>query len=219
METFANNLIEMLMLQADFLIYFALFMSAVIENLFPPIPGDTITLFGAFMVGTGRLSYSLVYLCTTIGSVVGFMLLVLIGRLFKRDFFIEKNYRFFPAERIIQAEQWFGRWGYFVVLGNRFMPGIRSVISIVSGITRLNLLKVFVLALLSAAVWNFIWIHAGFLLGNNWDFVRDRGTELIHKYNIATGIAIAVIIAILIIRKRLKKRKNAAAAESIERKE
>lgn len=219
METFANNLIDVLMHQADSLIYFALFMSAVIENLFPPIPGDTITLFGAFLVGTGRLSYPLVYLCTTIGSVVGFMLLVLVGRLFKREFFIDKNYRFFPAERIIQAERWFGRWGYFVVLGNRFMPGIRSVISIVSGITRLNPLKVFALALFSAAVWNFIWIHAGYLLGNNWDIVRDRGTELIHRYNIAAGIVIAVIIAILVLRKGLKRKKVDVDTETFERKD
>ena len=60
------------------------------------------------------------------------MLLVMIGRLLEREFFMKKNYRFFSAHSIVTAEQWFDRYGYFVVLANRFLPGIRSVISLVS---------------------------------------------------------------------------------------
>ena len=111
-------------------LYLLLGVSAFVENIFPPIPGDTITAFGAFLVGAHRLDFMGVYLSTTLGSLAGFMALFWIGNLLGRKFFIEKDYRLFSAESILQAEHWFRRYGYFLILLNRFFPGIRSIISL-----------------------------------------------------------------------------------------
>ncbi len=208
MQQAINDIIAFLLPRNDLFLYVFLFASAVIENLFPPIPGDTITILGAFLVGTGRLSYPLVYLATTAGSVAGFMALSFAGRLLEREFFMKKNYRFFSARSILAAESWFARYGSFVVLANRFLPGIRSVISLVSGLTRMNPLRVFFFSLISACVWNLIWIQTGFLLGNNWDSVRDRAGDLIRRYNIGAGILIALFVAGYGIYKLLKNRRG-----------
>jgi len=209
MEQMINDIITYLLPKNDLFLYIFLFCSAVIENLMPPIPGDTITVLGAFLVGTGRLSFLLVYAATTAGSVTGFMILVLLGRFLEREFFMKKNYRFFTAKSIIAAENWFSRYGYYVVLANRFLPGVRSVISLVSGITRLNPVKVLLLALASAAVWNLIWIKIGFLLGNNWQVVREKAITLIEGYNIVMGAIIALAAICFIIYKLIKKRRAA----------
>ncbi|MCU0843397.1 MAG: DedA family protein [Spirochaetes bacterium] len=193
----------------DFLLYTLLFVSAFVENVFPPIPGDTITAFGAFLVGTGRLDYLLVYAVTTLGSVCGFVCLVLIGRLLGREYFIGKDYRHLPAKRIVLAESWFRRYGYFVVLANRFLPGVRSVISLASGIARLSLPKVFALAIVSASIWNLIWIHTGYLLGDNWELVKDRMSTILRNYNTAVLALMAVGVAVfIIIRIRRKKQRS-----------
>jgi membrane protein DedA with SNARE-associated domain len=192
MEELLGHIIDYLMPRDNSFLYIFLFLSAVIENLFPPIPGDTITAFGAFLVGTGRLDYTLVYIVTTTGSVAGFMSLFLLGKALGKKFFIEKDYKFFSAESIHTAEGWFRKYGYFVVLGNRFLPGIRSVISIVSGISRLGNLKVLIFSMASAAVWNIIWIHTGYLLGNNWETVKKKMSGILATYNISVGILIGV---------------------------
>lgn len=207
MENIINDIIAFLLPRNDLFLYLFLFASAVIENLFPPIPGDTITVLGAFLVGTGRLSYPLVYIATTAGSVTGFMALSFAGRILEREFFMKKNYRFFSAKSIVSAETWFSRYGYFIVLANRFLPGIRSVISLVSGLARLDPVKIFFFSLISACVWNLIWIQTGFLLGNNWDMVRDRAGDLIRNYNIGAGILIALFAAGFILYKLTKKRR------------
>jgi len=208
MEKLLQDLIDFLLPQNNVFLYFFLFASAVVENLFPPIPGDTITAFGAFLVGTGRLDYLMVYISTTLGSVVGFMALFMLGRFLEREFFINKNYKAFSAEAIVKAEEWFNRYGYFIVLANRFLPGIRSVISIVSGISRLKIHRVFLLSLLSASVWNLIWIQAGFMLGNNWDVVKEKIADIMKKYNIAAGIAIAVGVIAYLCYRIYKKKKD-----------
>jgi len=206
MEKIINDIINFLLPHNDAYLYGFLFLSAVIENLFPPIPGDTITAFGAFLVGIGRLDFIFVYLSTTAGSVAGFMMLFLLGRKLSREFFISKNYSFFSAESITTAENWFRQYGLFVVIANRFLPGIRSVISIVAGISTLDVRKVFLLSLVSASVWNIIWIYAGYVLGNNWDLVKEKIGHLMRSYNIVVGIIIAIaLIAYLIIRHKKKK--------------
>ena len=193
MEQLVNTIIDYLLPKNDMFLYIFLFLSSIIENLFPPIPGDTITVFGAFLVGTGRLDYVLVFLVTTAGSVAGFMILAILGRLISREFFIKRNYKFFSAASIVSAEAWFERYGFWVILINRFLPGIRSVVSIVSGITKLKLFHVFFLSLASAAVWNLIWIQVGFVLGNNWQTVRSKIAYIFGQYNIAACIVIVVM--------------------------
>ena len=191
----------------DFLIYFFLGMSAFIENLFPPIPGDTITAFGAFLVGIGRLDFFWVYISTTLGSLLGFMSLFWIGGYLGRRFFIEKDYRFFKAKDIVKAEGWFRKYGYFLIALNRFFPGIRSVISIAGGISRLQVSRVILLALISCGVWNMIWIVLGYVLGTNWDTFEAKMSGILMKYNMSILILFALFIGLVIIRKKLKRGK------------
>jgi membrane protein DedA with SNARE-associated domain len=131
------------------LAYFLLGLSAFVENLFPPIPADTITAFGAFLVGTGKLSFLGVYLSTTIGSFNGFISLFMVGGFLGRHFFIEKDYRFLKAKDIEKAEKWFSTYGYVLIAFNRFLPGLRSAVSVAAGIASLKLPWVAVLALVS----------------------------------------------------------------------
>jgi membrane protein DedA with SNARE-associated domain len=209
MEQLVNTIIDYLLPKNDIFLYIFLFLSSIIENLFPPIPGDTITVFGAFLVGIGRLNYALVFLFTTAGSVVGFMILAILGRFISREFFIKRNYKFFSAASIVSAEAWFERYGFWVVLANRFLPGIRSVVSLVSGITKLRLLHVFFLSLASAAIWNLLWIQVGFVLGNNWQTVRNKIAYIFAQYNIAACIVIVVAAAGFIGYRFFKRRKCA----------
>jgi membrane protein DedA with SNARE-associated domain len=184
----------------DYMIYLLLGLSAFVENIFPPIPGDTITAFGAFLVGTQRLNFIGVYLSTTLGSLFGFMFLFWIGTLLGRRFFLENDYRFFKAQDIIKAEEWFRRFGYLIILLNRFFPGIRSVISIAGGISKLRAVSVAFLALVSCAVWNLIWIAFGYMLGSEWERVKDRMEYIMARYNLAVFIIIGLIVLFLVFK-------------------
>jgi len=184
----------------DYMIYLLLGLSAFVENIFPPVPGDTVTAFGAFLVGTQRLNFFGVYLATTLGSLAGFMSLFWIGTLLGRRFFLEKDYRFFKAQDIIKAEEWFRRFGYLIILFNRFFPGFRSVISIAGGISKLRAASVALLAFVSCAVWNLIWIAFGYMLGTNWDTVKDRMDHIMARYNLAVFIIIGLIVLFFVLR-------------------
>ncbi|MCJ7596842.1 MAG: DedA family protein [Desulfobacterales bacterium] len=189
----------------DLLIYIFLGLSAFLENLFPPIPGDTVTAFGAFLVGAGKLDLMGVYIATTLGSLLGFLTLFWIGRWLGRRFFVERDFRFLKARDIVKAERWLVRYGYLLVALNRFLPGVRSAISLAVGITRLKVIWVALLAFISASVWNLIWILLGRALGAHWGVVEKTIRAIVVRYNTAVFILFALLILFLLVRKRFTK--------------
>ena len=83
------------------------------------------------------------------------------------------------------------------MLGNRFLSGIRSVISIVAGIYRMSWLRVLVLCLVSCAIWNGLLIWAGYLLGSNWRAIED----ILRQYSRVVA-AVAVLGGVVWITRR-----------------
>jgi len=201
--TYLDRFLAFLDTLPDLLIYILLGLSAFVENVFPPAPGDTITAFGAFLVGTNRLQFLSMFISTTIGSLAGFMFLFWIGSLLGRRFFVERDLWYFKTEDIIRAETWFRKYGYFLILINRFLPGIRSVISIVGGLSGLQVFKVFLLALISSGVWNLIWIGMGYSLGSNWETAKARIVEIMITYNVAVLVLLGVGVLFFVTKKEL----------------
>jgi len=206
--TYTEAFLDFLRSVPDPAAYLFLGVSSFVENVFPPIPGDTITAFGAFLVGIGKLSFLGVYASTTLGSIGGFLTLFKIGRWLGRRFFMENDYRFFRASAILKAEQWFEKYGYFVIGMNRFLPGVRSAVALAGGICHLKAHWVALLALLSSAMWNLIWILTGYLLGTNWEVVESRLSAVLLKFNTAVAIVLAMIVLFAIWNHRRRKKKT-----------
>ncbi len=175
--------------------YILLFLSAVVENLFPPIPGDTVTLIGAYFVGRGHLSFAGVLISTTLGSVVGFMILFWIAYKLEKSFFESGKFKWVKQSQLDRVESLFHKFGYWIIAANRFLSGIRSVISISAGMAKLNFVMVTGLATLSALIWNGIIIYAGAFIGKSWQEIQ----EYINLYNkiIFSVLITAGIIALI----------------------
>jgi membrane protein DedA with SNARE-associated domain len=177
--------------------YLALFFAAYLENIFPPVPGDMVTVFGAYMAGKSQWGLAGVFISTNLGSIAGFMTYFFLGRLIHPDFFVRKNYRLLPASKIENARSWFRRWGYWIVLLNRFMTGIRSVISIVCGMYGLPWPRVLIVSSIGCSIWNLLLIRAGYSLGANWRLIED----ILRQYSRILLGASLVLIVFWLVRK------------------
>ncbi len=186
--------------------YLLLFVSAFVENVFPPIPGDTVTLIGAYLVTSGKLSFTGVYLSTSLGSVLGFFTMYMIGLKLGRKFLDSKiGRKVFTETQYQKTEKWFSKYGYGIIAANRFLSGTRSVISIFAGSFHLNWIYVLVLATLSALLWNGLLIYIIYVVGLNWEVI----TGLISQYNKIVIALTVIIIAIIVVRKIWRKKHSA----------
>jgi len=186
-------------------IYFILFFFSFIENVFPPSPSDVVVVVGASLIVGTSLGFVPVLFITSIGSALGFIVMYYVGYFLSEKVLRSGKLAFISQDALHKTDEWFSKYGYWIILANRFMPGTRSVISFFSGVHELNVGKTFLFALVSAFLWNIIIIYLGMTLGNN--------VELIDYYlttysNI--GIAITcLVLAVFGIKYFVKKKRNA----------
>ena len=182
--------------------YLLLAVCAFVENVLPPIPGDTVTVFGGYLAGTGRLSLAGVVVVTTVGSFAGFMTLFGVGRAAGTRLLKGHTLPFFSSAQMHVALGWFERYGYGVVAGNRFLSGLRSVISLCAGMAGLGTRRVALYCLLSCLVWNSLLVSAGYFVGGNWENI----ISLLRRYNLAVSIVLGAAFVAWVCLRSGKKR-------------
>ncbi len=176
------------------LLYLLVFLAAAVENVFPPFPGDTTVLIGAFLAGRGLLEPWPVFLWAGAGNLLTNLLLYRLGRWGGREF-MGRHPRLFHPELLPRIEEFYGRWGLGAVFFSRFLAGFRSLVPLLAGVTRLGFGR-FLLAVIGAiALQGSLVVYLGYTLGSNWDYVKS----LMGGINLVLGlvaIAVAVLLAL-----------------------
>lgn len=184
--------------------YGVLALSALLENLVPPVPGDMVVVFSAFLVGRGVLQTWPAYLATCLGGTVGFMVMYALGRRVGRPFFAGPGRRWLASEHLARAEGWLARYGLLLILGNRFLSGVRSVIALAAGAGGMDWRRVGIGAAVSMAVWNGLLFILGGLVGRNWQAV----TGALGRFQWVMGAAVAFAVGLAWVWHRRRKGKR-----------
>ncbi|MEY8352117.1 DedA family protein [Lachnospiraceae bacterium 54-53] len=180
--------------------YWGIALLIAIENVFPPIPSELILTFGGFMTTYTNMNIWLVSLFATIGSVAGACILYSIGLLLpveKLESIIEKWGHFLglKKEDVKRAESWFDRRGTSTIFFCRFIPLIRSLISIPAGMARMKMGTFFLYTTLGTAIWNVVLVYLGAFAGAGW----ERIVEYMDVYSyISLGVIAVIGLAVVV---------------------
>lgn len=170
--------------------YLMLVVIAYGENVLPPVPGDLAIVFGGYLAGAGQLNLFMVIAFSTISGSLGFMTMFWIGHRFGDAALDPDRLRWLPKRKIYRARLWLLRWGYALVGMNRFLSGLRSVISLTVGAAQMNAWKTALFATISALVWTSIIAYLGAVVGENWEAV----SSLLRNYGFVVGSLIVLLI-------------------------
>lgn len=159
--------------------YWGVFFLIALENIFPPIPSEVILTFGGYMTTHINLSVVGVIITSTLGSVFGAVILYRLGSVLnvnKLEGIIERHGRVLrlKKEDLYRADAWFDKYGVWTVFFCRFIPLIRSLISIPAGMAKMNFSLFLLFTTAGTLIWNTILIHLGARLGENWDIIAER---------------------------------------------
>lgn len=177
-------------------LYIALFLFAFVENIFPPTPSDLVIAFGGSLVGMGKLDFAAAALSATLGSTAGFAAMYYVGFFLGKKLVDAGKPAFLPFDKIKQAEKWFAKYGYGLVVANRFLSGTRAVISFFVGLSELPVAITVPLSALSALLWNTALVYGGYVLGHNW----KRLDDFLDIYGTVIGVLILVVVVLLTVR-------------------
>ena len=166
------------------------FITTLLENIFPPAPGDSVLVFMGTLIGIKSGSFIEILLAATLGSTLGFGIMYVLGRQFDHIIMDTDKFRFISRPALKKVEEWFEKFGYWLIVANRFLSGTRAVISFFAGMSRLNLTVTIMLSLVSSLIWNSILLSFGNTFGDNW--------QLIDKYLSLYGKIIFPVVLLLI---------------------
>jgi len=192
-----EELIRRLSSLDPFWVYFSVAGIAFIENIFPPFPSDVLVVFVGSLAGLGTIDFTLALILSSLGSTLGFVVMYKIGDWFGLKILETGKLPFIPTDQVHKVERWFRKYGYVLIVANRFLSGTRAVVSFFAGMSELPLLPTTILSFVSALIWNFLLLLAGYKLGENWN---EIGNYLAAYSRIVT---VFVVLATLVIIGRL----------------
>lgn len=187
--------------------YFGIAFLITLENVFPPIPSEIVLSFAGFVTKHSSLEVAPVVIAATVGSVFGAAILYWVGRLLSTERLerlvsgrVGRILRF-EAKDIRRAEAWFVKRGSLTVFLCRFVPIIRSLISIPAGTTKMHFGHFLLLTTAGTAIWNLVLVMLGRIAGHAWQQVA----AVVDTYALVALVVIAFLViggVIVFYRKR-----------------
>ena len=180
--------------------YLGVFLLIAVENIFLLIPSEVILLFGGFMTTYTNLSIPLMVIAATLGSLLGAIVLYYIGKILNKERLkkivsgkIGKVLRI-KYEDIDKADEWFDTKGNKTVFFCRFIPIVRSLISIPAGMSEMPMGKFLLYTITGSAIWNTVLIVVGSIVGENWTNILGILDNYSHIVLILLIIAFVVFV-------------------------
>jgi membrane protein DedA with SNARE-associated domain len=187
--------------------YFTIALLMLIESTFLPLPSEVVIPFASYKAAQGDLSVFGVVLFGTMGALTGslinYTLAYYLGRPIVYKFAESKIGRLFllSKEKVEHAENYFIRNGKSSTFIGRLVPGVRHLISIPAGLSKMNLRTFMFYTFVGAGIWNIILSIIGYYIYD----VSDRILPYLDNILYVLG---AVFVVYLIIKGIKRKRKN-----------
>lgn len=185
-------------------IYLLILFFAYIENLFPPSPSDVIIIFCASLSGLGKTDFTLTLISAVLGSTLGFITMYFIGDKFGDEIIEKGRIKFIDPGSIKKVEALFAKYGYFLIVVNRFLAGTRAFVAFFAGLGEYDIKRSVLLSFVSAFLWYSILVTAGKFLGENWHLVAG----VISTYSKIITIFLTIALVSYVLVKFLKSKKK-----------
>lgn len=147
--------------------YLGLFLLMVLESVALPIPSEVFLPMAGYLVFVGKLSFLGAVAISTLGGLVGSLLVFYLSLMLGRPVVHALAGKIgVSAVTLSKSEKWLSGKGSIAVLIARFVPGLRSAISIPAGALKMSVVKFSIVTLLGSFVWSLLLIYAGFSAGS-----------------------------------------------------
>ncbi|MEK6906699.1 MAG: DedA family protein [Nanoarchaeota archaeon] len=201
-----SNFINSILLIIKDMGYLGIFIGMVIESTFIPLPSEIILIPAGVLVAKGEMSFLIVFLAGVFGSLVGaiinYFLALYLGRAAVDMLILKYGKLFFVSnEKIKKSEVFFTNHGGITTFIGRLIPGMRHLISIPAGFSRMNFSRFCLFTILGAGVWSAVLIYTGYFFGDNADLMKSNINTILISL---VMLSIVILISYLLWNKKKK---------------
>ncbi len=177
------------------------------------VPAEIVLPLAGYWVYQGDMNLWLAVLAGTIGGTLGPLTLYALGRYGGRPAILKYGkYLFIREKQLAKADEFFGKYGASVAFTARFLPGVRTLISIPCGIAKMSVWKFSVYTFIAMFPITYLYVYLGFLLGPRW---KEVGS-IANQYLLPIGsIVLVLLLSIYIINKQKIKRNKILTVRTV----
>lgn len=170
--------------------YLGIFLLMTVESSFIPFPSEIVLIPAGYLASKGEMSMGMIMFSALGGSMVGAFINYYLALTLGRKILSKYGKYFFIKENALKKmDSYFEKHGHISTFIGRLIPGIRQLISIPAGLSRMNLAVFSIYTALGAGIWALILVMLGYFIGEN--------QELISMY--LKQITITVLIALFLL--------------------
>jgi membrane protein DedA with SNARE-associated domain len=188
-------------------LYAALAIAAAAENIFPPLPSDTVVAFGSFLAARGQATPFGAWFSTWAGNVAGAMLVYAAARRFGAEW-LHRRIRFFGGEeREHRLERLYRSRGPLALFLSRFLPGVRALVPPFAGALRVPAWPAFLAIAAASGIWYGVVTVVAYRVGSNWEALQSRLAVVTRNVGIVAVVVVAIAAVVyLVLRRRRRER-------------
>ena len=199
MHEIANYIVELV----GSLGYMGIMIMMFLESTFFPFPSEVAMIPAGYLSAKGEMNIFLVIFVGTLGSLLGALFNYYLAKKYgRRGVLAFGKYFFFTEEKLEKMESFFMKHGSFSTFVSRLIPGVRQLVSLPAGLSKMPLNKFMLYTTLGAGLWSTVLALLGYFLGDNEALIK----EYLHEIVLGTlgVIAVATLIYFYFNRKREK---------------
>lgn len=203
METLVSKILFLL----GNLDYSSVFLLMTLESSFIPFPSEVIVPPAAYLASRGELNLFLVILVGSLGSLVGAIINYFIAYFLGRPLVYRiADHKFsrmllISSSKVEKAEDFFLRYGGLSTFIGRLVPGVRQLISLPAGFSRMNFKEFCFYTVLGAGLWVAILAILGYFFGANQDLLHQFAREISNTFLV---LALLVLLFMLFYKREKK---------------
>ena len=185
--------------------YAGILIMMAIESSFIPFPSEIVMIPAGYLASKGEMNLVLVLLSGFTGSMIGawinYLLALSLGRKF---LYAYGSYFFMRPHTLKKMETFFKSHGAVSTFSGRLIPGIRQLISIPAGLSKMPFALFSLYTFLGAAIWSSVLVALGYIMGENEELIQ----EYLHELVLLSFGLVTIIVIIYVYFFKRKKRLN-----------
>ena len=201
MIDFFSNIINFFLSMVSEVGYIGIFLGMTIESSFFPFPSEIILIPAGALVAKGQMSFFLVFIASLLGSLLGatinFFIALYLGRR-TVDKMVSRygKFLFITKKSLKKTDDYFKKHGEITTFIGRLIPGVRQLISLPAGFSRMNFGKFVLFTGLGAGIWSLFLIYLGYIFGSDYIFIKEN-MNIISLLFLSFSLIITIIYILL----------------------
>lgn len=165
LDKYLGSIIQIYGVTTYLIMFFVIFFETGLV-VTPFLPGDSLIFAAGAFAAIGSLNVFTIFIIVSIAAIIGDTANYHIGKFIGGKIYESNNLRFIKKEHLIEARNFYEKYGNMTIVLGRFIPIIRTFVPFVAGIGEMSYIHFLMYNAIGGICWAALFTFGGYYFGN-----------------------------------------------------